>query len=70
MFKAEHSDEVFPEYQPIIESIIEANFAKYDEHFEKYQRLWIKRGIYLLMDKLRVLIWRNLLKKISQVQDK
>ena len=31
----------------------------------KYQKLWIKRGIYLLMDKLRVIIWRNLIKKVS-----
>ena len=27
--------------------------------------MWLKRGIYLLMDRVRVLLWRNLIKRLS-----
>lgn len=69
MFEANSDDptEYFPEYQPIISSLINANFQEYDDAINKYQKLWIKRGIYLVMDQLRIIIWRNLLKKVSTV---
>ena len=69
MFEGNTEDETedFSEYKPIIRSLINANFQEYDEAIKKYQKLWIKRGIYLVMDQLRVIIWRNLLKKVHRV---
>ena len=69
MFQGNPDDETefFPEYQPIISSLINANFGEYDDAIKKYQTLWIKRGIYLVMDQLRIIIWRNLLKKVHRV---
>lgn len=29
--------------------------------------MWIKRGIYLLMDELRIILWRNLIKKVHRI---
>lgn len=65
--RPDQPDEHFPEYQPIISSLINANFEEYDTAIRKYQKLWIKRGIYLVMDQLRVVIWRNLIRRVSQV---
>lgn len=27
--------------------------------------MWLKRGIYLLMDRIRIILWRNLVKYLS-----
>jgi hypothetical protein len=66
MFEAKpgRGEEVFPEYETLIKAMKNASFKNFDEAVQKYQKVWIKRGIYLLMDRLRVLIWRNLIKKI------
>ena len=68
MFAKKAEDENFPEYEPLIKAIISSDFAFYEDMMEKFQRVWIKRGIYLLMDKLRIIIWRNLIKKVSKAQ--
>jgi hypothetical protein len=60
-------DERFPEYETLIKSLVSANFKEYDRIVTKYQKVWLKRGIYLLMDRLRILIWRNLVKRIYQI---
>jgi len=45
---------------------MKASFTEFDGNVQKYQKVWIRRGIYLLMDKLRIIIWRNLLKRVVQ----
>jgi hypothetical protein len=44
-----------------------AKFSDYGAAIKRFQKVWIKRGIYLLMDKLRVILWRNLLKKVHKI---
>jgi hypothetical protein len=51
----------------LIKALKNASFKSFDSAIEKYQKVWIKRGIYLLMDRLRVLIWRNLIKRVYNV---
>jgi hypothetical protein len=34
---------------------------------KKYQKLWLKRGIYLLMDRIRIILWRTLVKRLFQI---
>lgn len=60
-------DEHFPEYEKLIKAINKASFRDFDNVVEKYQKVWIKRGIYLLMDRLRILVWRNLIKRVYYV---
>lgn len=55
----------FGEYIEIIKAIKTADFKAYEELNKKYQKIWLKRGIYLLMDRIRIIIWRNLVKYIS-----
>ena len=57
----------FPEYMQLTKSIISGNFNLFEESMEKYQKVWIKRGLYLLMEKIRLLVWRNFLKRVSGV---
>lgn len=63
-------EEHFLEYGPIIDALQRAKFKDYDAAIERFQKVWIKRGIYLLMDKLRVILWRNLLKKVHKIVEK
>jgi hypothetical protein len=51
----------------IIKALNKAKFSEYSDAIKRYQKLWIKRGIYLLMDKLRIILWRNLLKKVYKI---
>lgn len=60
---AERSD--YAEYLAIGKAAVESNFRSYEELSQKYQKVWLKRGIYLLMDRVRVLLWRNLVKRLS-----
>lgn len=46
-----------------------ANFKEFEDVLQGYSKIWIKRGIYLLMDKLRIIIWRNLIKMVYQAQN-
>lgn len=29
--------------------------------------MWLKRGIYLLMDRIRIILWRTLIKRLFQL---
>ena len=51
----------------LTKSIISGNFKLFEESMDKYQKVWIKRGLYLLMEKIRLLVWRNFLKRVSGV---
>ncbi len=62
--RSNQHDEYFPEYETLIKALKNASFSNFDYVIQKYQKVWIKRGIYLLMDRLRVLIWRNLIKRV------
>ena len=56
--------EDFTEYSQLISAIKAADFKSYDQVTDRYQKLWLKRGIYLLMDRVRVILWRTLLKQL------
>lgn len=45
--------------------MVKSDFRRYEELSQKYQKVWLKRGIYLLMDRIRVLLWRNLVKRLA-----
>lgn len=60
---AERND--YAEYLAIGEAMVKSDFRRYEELSQKYQKVWLKRGIYLLMDRIRVLLWRNLVKRLA-----
>jgi hypothetical protein len=51
----------------LIEAIKNADFNSYNEINKRYQKVWLKRGIYLLMDRVRIILWRTLIKKMFQI---
>lgn len=61
--QAERND--YAEYLAIGEAMVKSDFRRYEELSQKYQKVWLKRGIYLLMDRIRVLLWRNLVKRLA-----
>ena len=34
---------------------------------EKYTKLWVKRGLYFFMEKLKLIFYRNLFKRVYQL---
>ena len=67
LYQPTQPDTDFPEYNQIIDSIKTADFDTYDQLSKKYQKLWLKRGIYLLMDRVRIILWRTLIKRLFQL---
>lgn len=58
------------EYVEIIQAIKVGNLKKFNDNMQKFQRLWIKRGLYFVMDKLQQILLRNLFKLIHNLNDK
>ena len=44
------------EYVEIIQAIKVGNVKKFNDNMQKFQRLWIKRGLYFVMDKLQQIL--------------
>lgn len=63
----EREKEDYNEYLSVANTMLECDFKKYDELNHKYQKVWLKRGIYLLMDRMRIILWRNLLKRLEAI---
>jgi hypothetical protein len=51
----------------IISCLTAVDFSRYEEINKRYQKVWLKRGIYLLMDRVRILLWRNIVKRLFKI---
>ena len=51
------------EYQGISEAVRTGNLAQYNDAFVKHEALFRKRGLYLLLEKLKWLVYRTLFKR-------
>ncbi|KAF0690833.1 Aste57867_17821 [Aphanomyces stellatus] len=58
------------EYAAIASSIRQGNLFAFNECLEKFQAKFVQQGMYLLMQKLRPLVLRTLLKKVYLIRDK
>lgn len=58
------------EYIDIIQAIKTGNLKIFNENMQRFQRLWIKRGLYFVMDKLQQILLRNLFSLIYRLNDK
>ena len=53
------------EYKGIERALIDGNIKLFESEKRKYRLKLIKSGLYFLIDSLRAIVVRNLLKKIS-----
>jgi hypothetical protein len=51
-------------YQSLVHSIREGNLYKFDQIFQQHQRLLIKWGTWLIIERARLLVVRKLFRKI------
>jgi len=49
----------------IREAVISGNLLRLNQSLDKHQTFFIKTGTYLILEKLKILTYRNLFKKIS-----
>jgi hypothetical protein len=52
------------EYTGLTEAIRTGNLQSFNAYLDKYQDRFIQQGVYLLIEKLRLVVLRNLLKKM------
>ena len=52
------------EFQYVSQAILSGNITMFNEALMTYQDAFIKKGIYLIMEKLRIITYRNLFKKM------
>ena len=55
------------EYINISKAIRDGNVKRFSEELERYEEVYIANGVYLIMDKLRSITYRNLFKKTEKI---
>ncbi|KAH7479427.1 hypothetical protein PRIC1_009034 [Phytophthora ramorum] len=62
------SDYQLEEYTGLTDAIRDGNLHLFTEYLSKFQDKFIQQGVYLLIEKLRLLVLRNLFKKVYLIQ--
>lgn len=52
------------EYNGLTEAIRCGDLRSFNTYLERYQDKYIQQGVFLLIEKLRLVVFRNLLKKV------
>ena len=55
------------DFSPVIRAVKEGNIRSFDESLEKGKEFFWKFGIYLILEKLRVILYRNIFKKVALI---
>ncbi|ETW05788.1 hypothetical protein H310_03472 [Aphanomyces invadans] len=58
------------EFQGISKALQQGNIREFNQSLERYQDQFVQQGVYLLMEKLRAIVMRNLLKKVYVIRTK
>lgn len=53
------------EFEELIQSIKRGDLECFNRNLEKNQRFYIQKGIYLILEKLKRFVYRNLFRKVS-----
>lgn len=53
------------QFLPIVTALKQGNIKAFDDALEKEKEFFWKYGIYLILEKLRIIIYRNLIKKVA-----
>eukprot|EP01132_Coremiostelium_polycephalum_P009923 gene9923-12168_t len=56
-----------PQFQGIVESIKSGNIKQFNQCMATYQNFFIAKGIYLILEKLKIIVYRNLFKKVHLI---
>ena len=57
------------EYINLIEAVKIGSLSLFRHEMQKFKRVWIKRGLYLMMEKFQLILYRNLFKKVHRLLD-
>ncbi|CAH0558818.1 unnamed protein product [Brassicogethes aeneus] len=52
------------QFWDLVQAVVQGNLKLFDEIFERHESFFIKCGIYLIVDKLKIIAYRNLFRKI------
>lgn len=52
------------EFSDLVQAVCQGNLKRFDEIMEKHEAFFIGCGIYLIVDKLKIIAYRNLFKKV------
>jgi len=55
------------EFLNVSKSLKDGNIRKFDAALKENEKIFIKAGVYLILEKLRMLLYRNLFKKVCQI---
>jgi hypothetical protein len=53
------------EFKGIMQSVKEGNLHQLNQELEKHEKIFIKWGIFLILEKLKIITYRNLFKKVA-----
>lgn len=52
------------EYRQLSDAIIAGNIGDFNKTIEQHRDQFVMQGIYLIIEKLRIVVYRNLFKKV------
>ena len=55
------------QFQGVVSAVKQGNLLKLNEALEANEKFFIKCGIYLILEKLKIITYRNLFKKVSNI---
>lgn len=55
------------EFWDLVQAVCQGNLKLFDELMEKHETFFIKCGIYLIVDKLKIIAYRNLFRKVYMI---
>ena len=53
-----------PEFRALIHAIKNGDLESFNENLQQNQRFFIQKGIYLILEKLKIFVYRNLFRKV------
>lgn len=52
------------QFQGLIDAVRHGHLKKFNESLESHQEFFIKKGIFLILEKLKIFVYRNLFRKV------
>lgn len=54
-------------FKPLCAAVARGDLRAFNEHKEMYQSLYIEQGIYLIVERAKTIVYRNLFRKIHKI---
>jgi hypothetical protein len=58
------------EFKPLVEGIVKGDLRTFQDGLVQYQDRFIRQGTYLLLEKCKTVVYRNLFKRVWKIMDK